>query len=78
MELKSVMLSEISQAVKDKYHMILPISGISSTKQTNKQTIARDIETGNKLTVTQGEEEGRNKEGGEGSSQGTCMNEPWT
>ncbi|KAF6125463.1 hypothetical protein HJG60_009904 [Phyllostomus discolor] len=27
MELKSIMLSEISQAVKDKYHMISPISG---------------------------------------------------
>ena len=27
MKLKSIMLSEISQAVKDKYHMIPPISG---------------------------------------------------
>ena len=27
MELGSVMLSEISQVVKDKYHMISPISG---------------------------------------------------
>ena len=27
MELDSIMLSEISQAVKDKYHMISPISG---------------------------------------------------
>ena len=27
MELTSIMLSEISQAVKDKYHMVLPISG---------------------------------------------------
>ena len=27
MELKSIMLSEISQAVKDKYHMVLAISG---------------------------------------------------
>ena len=26
-ELESIMLSEISQAVKDKYHMISPISG---------------------------------------------------
>ena len=26
-ELESIMLSEISQAVKDKYHMILPLSG---------------------------------------------------
>ena len=27
MELETVMLSEISQVVKDKYHMISPISG---------------------------------------------------
>ena len=27
MELESVMLSEVSQTVKDKYHMISPISG---------------------------------------------------
>ena len=27
MKLKSIMLSDISQAVKDKYHMISPISG---------------------------------------------------
>ena len=29
MELESVMLSEISQAVKDKYHMVLLIRGIN-------------------------------------------------
>ena len=28
MELESIKLSEISQAVRDKYHMISPISGI--------------------------------------------------
>ena len=27
MEPKSIMLSEISQAVRDKYHMILPLTG---------------------------------------------------
>ena len=27
MELESIMLNEISQAVKDKYHMITPVSG---------------------------------------------------
>ena len=27
MDLESIMLSEISQAVKDKYHMISPVSG---------------------------------------------------
>ena len=30
MELESVMLSEVSQAVRDKYHMISPISGTYS------------------------------------------------
>ena len=49
------MLSEISQVVKDKYHMISPISG---TNQQNKQAskiIPRDIEIKNKLMVTRGE-----------------------
>ena len=32
MDLESIMFSEISQAVKDKYHIISPI------KKTNKQT----------------------------------------
>ena len=52
MELESIMLSEISQAVKDKYHTISPVSGTSSTKQISKQNINRDIEIKNKLTVT--------------------------
>ena len=34
MELESIMLSEISQVMKDKYHMISPIIG---TNQQNKQ-----------------------------------------
>ena len=33
MELESIMLSEISQAVKDRYHMISHISGTQSTKE---------------------------------------------
>ena len=28
MELENIMLNEISQSVKDKYHMILPITGM--------------------------------------------------
>ena len=44
MELESIMLSEISQVVKDKYHMILPISGTLSTKQTNEQNRTKDME----------------------------------
>ena len=34
MKLENIMLSEISQVVKDKYHIILSISGTQSTKQT--------------------------------------------
>ena len=36
MELESIMLSEISQTLKDKYHMISPVSGTYSTKQVSK------------------------------------------
>ena len=44
------MLSEISQVVKDKYHMISPISRTQSTKQTIKQNITRVIEIKKKKT----------------------------
>ena len=37
MKLESIMLSEISQAVRDKYHMILPLTGTQSTQE-KKQT----------------------------------------
>ena len=50
---------EISQVVKDKYHMISPISGTYSTRQTSKEHITRDTEIKNKLTVTRGVERGR-------------------
>ena len=51
-ELESIMLSEVSQVVNDKYDMISPISGIQLTKQASKQNITRDIEIENKLTVS--------------------------
>ena len=54
MELESIMLSEVSQVVKDKNHVISPI------KQTSKQNITRVIEIKNKLTVTRGEVRGDN------------------
>ena len=63
MELESIMLSEISQVVRDKYHMISPISGSLTTKQTSKQKITRDIEIKNKRTIARGEVGGDN--GGE-------------
>ena len=42
MELESIKLSEISQVVKDTYHMISPLIGTESTKQTSEQNITRD------------------------------------
>ena len=55
MELESIVLSEISQAVRDKYHMISPLTGTKSTKGNSKQNITRDIEIKNNLTVARGE-----------------------
>ena len=55
MELESIMLSEISQAVRDKYHMISPLTGTKSTKQTSRQNITRDIEIKNNVTIARGE-----------------------
>ena len=54
MELQRIMLSEISQAVRDKYHIISLITG---TNQQNKQAskILPDIEIKNNLTGTRGE-----------------------
>ena len=63
MELESIMLSEISQVVKDKYHMMSPINGTYSTKRTSKQNRTRDIEIKNKLTVTRREGDNRGKKG---------------
>ena len=66
------MLSEISQAVKDKYRVISPISGTQSTRQTSKENINRNIEIKNKLMVARGEgEEGQQGKEREGASQGT-------
>ena len=36
MERESIMLSEISQAVRDKYHIISPLTGTYSTKEKSK------------------------------------------
>ena len=77
LKINLILLSEIRQEVKDKYHMISPISGTLSTKQTNKPNITRDIEIKNKLTVTRGVgEEDRGKKGK--GHQGTSIRDPWT
>ena len=57
MELKSIMLSEISQAVNDKYHMLTYKWNL--IHKTNKQNITGDIEIKSKLTVTRGNGGGR-------------------
>ena len=52
------MLSEISQVVRDKYHMISPLTGTQSTKEKSKQNRTRDIEMKNNLTIARGRGEG--------------------
>ena len=51
LELKSIMLSEISQVVTRRYHMISPLTGTESTAEKSKQNITRDIEVKNNLTM---------------------------
>ena len=51
MELKNIILSEISQVVKDKYHIIYKWNLINKT---NKQNRARNMAIRNYLTVTRG------------------------
>ena len=58
------MLSEISQAVRDKYHMISPLTGTYSTKEKSKQNITRDIEIKNIVTIDRGEWGGDSGESG--------------
>ena len=70
-------VNEVSQVVKDKYHMISPISGTWSTNQTNKKNITRDIEIKKKLTATKWEGEGIVGKKGK-ACQGTCIKDTWT
>ena len=59
MELESIMLSEISQEVRDKYHMISPLTGTSSTEEKSKQNITSDIEVKSNLTIARGSWQGK-------------------
>ena len=77
MELESIMLSEISQAVKDKYYMTSPLTGTQSTKQTNKQNITKDTEIEKRPTVTRRERGGNFRGKGEGFV-GTIIKDTWT
>ena len=47
--------NEISQVVRDKYHMISPLTVTQSTKEISKQNITIDIEIKNIVTVATGE-----------------------
>ena len=64
MELESIMLSEISQLVRNKYHVISPLTGTYSIKEKSKQNITRDSEIKNNVTIARGEWEGDSGEKG--------------
>ena len=58
MELEVIILSEVSQAEKDKYHMILYMDSKKKKKSdTNELIYKREIDSdiGNKLVVTKGD-----------------------
>ena len=54
MDRESIMLNEVKQPKKDKYHMIYSYVE-SNEKKPNKQNRNRRIDTENKLTVFRGE-----------------------
>ena len=58
MELETVILSEVSQKEKDKYHMISLISGIYYTAQMNFSTEKKIMDLENRLVVAKGEGKG--------------------
>ena len=64
MDLEIVILSEVSQTEKDKYHMILLTCGILK-KGTNEviHRTERVTDVANKFTVTKGERKGKDKLG---------------
>ena len=58
MELESIMLNKIGQTLKDKYHMVSPVSGIWWAKQTNEPNRTTGMETWSRLKVTRVKREG--------------------
>ena len=58
MELEMLILSEVSQKEKDKYHMISLISGIEYMAQMNFSTEKKIMDMENRLVVAKREEEG--------------------
>ena len=58
MELENLILSEMSQKDKDKYHMISVITGIQYTAQMNISTEEKITDLENRLVAAQGERKG--------------------
>ena len=58
MELETLILSEVIQKKKDKYHMISPTSGIQYVAQMNLSTEKKIMNLENRLVVANGEGEG--------------------
>ena len=64
MDLEIIILSEVSQKEKDKYHMISLISGIQNMIQMNLFTKQKQLTDVEKLMITKGEKGwGRDKLG---------------
>ena len=66
-ELEGIMLSELSQAEKDKYQMISLVWSISTKQKMKEQNSSRLAEPKNGLTVTKGK--GTGEDGWEGRDQ---------
>ena len=58
LEIETLILSELSQKEKDKYHMISLISGIQYVAQMNPSIEKKLMDLENRLVIAQGEEEG--------------------
>ena len=58
LELEILILSEVSQKEKDKYHMISLISGIECRAQMNLSTEKKIMDMENRLVVARGKGEG--------------------
>ena len=53
-EMESIVISEIILTVRDKYHLISPLTGTKSIEEKRKQNITRDIEVKNNVTMVRG------------------------
>ena len=58
MELETLILSQVSQKEKDKYHMLSLVSGIRCMLQMNLSTEKKLMDLENRLVVAKGEGEG--------------------